>query len=370
MDWDVQCLKTSECPENVGQLVVQTADPKVLNVCTTFLVDADTIVTNSHCVQDMVNPADLALTAEVVFPQTAASAKEIVALGKVVQDSHKQLIDDPDLAIIHLSVSSARKPLSIDSSGLQDQETLTVYKVNPSLGLEPNYLEQQTCRVVIHPFYLPEFSAANDATVSFTNCEVIHGNSGSPLVGSSGGVKAVVFGFSDPADKTDPALKGALLNLGTNASCLSSQPIAINAASCVIADLPARLQSHQDSLQADLNLAVKNANAEFGKWAALHSDPVVFWPAIDQTGSVIRLHGNAFCVQPPLVPFAVTSTEIPGVPIYEITTHFDTSFRQVNETHPLVEPVKVELNQIQSCGRVMTPSEVTAMYSPNPGVSK
>ena len=291
-DWKIKCLSESDCPETVGQLVSDVSSTEV-SLCTAFLLnDQKTIATNSHCVTDLVGAdsgGSLLDHARVIFPASNSKPQQIVRVAKLLSTSKKSQFTDPDLALLELeSAVGDRKALKLDRSGVADQELLKIVKVNPSQDPRGmNTLEVQTCRVIVQPFFLTNFQEPTDPAVAITDCEVLHGNSGSPMISRRGDVKAVMFGTAETTEQVigygysltrqtrepfnHPDLRGRHFNYATNATCFTESPLAIDTSSCTRIDKASREKNEKARQQQALFEPVIKAATEMSEWAVTNS---------------------------------------------------------------------------------------------------
>jgi hypothetical protein len=309
--WKVNCRSYQECPESIGQLVVRT-DSTTVSVCTAFLVDQKTVVTNQHCVADLTTIASCSNKAEIVFPETQTTRALTVKCGRLLDRTEKATFTDPDLALIELDTPVHRASLKIDGSGVLDGEILSIYKVNPGPDntSDRNTLEKQNCRAITKPFFLPNFSQPLDPTVAFTDCEIRHGNSGSPMVGASGGVKAVAFGnfeedqtaISGSLEKSvfqDPELIGRKFNVATNASCFGLSPLSIQTQNCLVPSAVERDLKDKQERDAQNGARARASLQNFVNWSVQNSALVVFQAELVKgQGGDLWYRAKPLCVQP------------------------------------------------------------------------
>ena len=214
--------------------------------CTAFLVGPQIMITNSHCI-----PRDLAGSGSscmgriwVHFPDTgtypdqSAGCMEIVKASTLVGlrvgihgDSYDKI--QPDYAVIELDQPVFRPTLSISRAGFKVGGTYGVDKVDPWGGIEgiDGQLNHVTCKVLSGDQTSTNSAGSvnrDSANIFFQSCNLIPGNSGSPILDSHGLVRGVFQAISIPKDakfgSSDLTQRIELMNsaprLATNFACL------------------------------------------------------------------------------------------------------------------------------------------------------
>ncbi|MFN8791554.1 MAG: trypsin-like serine peptidase [Bdellovibrionales bacterium] len=235
-NWKVRCSDSSNCPDTVGQLVMQVGES--VGVCTGTLIAPDRILTNSHCF-DM---PDAGLThatlcsqgTRIVFAENSRSGREVVECESVVvksriRNSGEQKFLDPDYMILKLKRSVSRGFESINFSGLEDGMRLEVRKVNPNRP-GGGTLDVARCEVLHQTALLPSANSALAPVHILAGCPVIPGNSGSSVFDSQGQIRGVLFAGVQ-RELLDQArlpravvsrLKELMPSYAANAACIST----------------------------------------------------------------------------------------------------------------------------------------------------
>lgn len=180
--------------------------------CTAFLTDSVTVLTNRHCLprdlQSLAPGEGVAGRMWLRFPGDPAEVREAVALlGRSGRKDSTGL----DWALLRLDRPVRRAPLRLSRAGLPDGGLLAAWLWDPVLARDgrAGRMRRSTCRVVngapVTRFGTGDLRARS---VLLEECQVRVGNSGSPLLDSSGAVVALVDGLFDP---TQSAL-GTLLS--------------------------------------------------------------------------------------------------------------------------------------------------------------
>jgi hypothetical protein len=218
----VSC-QSQDCPEAVAMLAAFEGNEAWS--CSAFLVSPDTVATNSHCV-----PADLKAAGSscsgrirIHFP-----GGESLGCAQVLEASPLQAGQErPDFAFLKLSHPASGAPLELDGSGIADQDELEVFKLDPSHTPDQlrATLTRAHCRASMAPIFLPAYSDARNPVVAVSGCEIVPGNSGSPLLDAEGRVRGLIHA-TILKDHLEPLLTGtphdALepMAVATNFSCV------------------------------------------------------------------------------------------------------------------------------------------------------
>jgi hypothetical protein len=240
---NVTCADAN-CPSSVALLALGTNS--MAGSCTSFLISPTLALTNSHCVPNEVRtktqaPAD---TMKLLFPITTANptmetvtVSEVIFYSTINPESSDSATSDlpqpvigklPDYALLRLSQPITDRPfLTLSHQGVPDGIALTAYSVDPiSQTAITGVLRTKTCQSLMNSAIQPSYTNAFTSIISFTGCEIIHGNSGSPLVDANGQVRAILHAAIDKNGENLIGAKYGLtstdyLNLATNISCLS-----------------------------------------------------------------------------------------------------------------------------------------------------
>jgi hypothetical protein len=221
--YKVICEDPKDChPSVVGIL----SDEE--HVCTGILVKPNLIATNLHCLPANLRHAGAQCKNRIrfSFPATAEFAEEFADCNSIISISSalKDTPLTPDYAFLQLSHNSKRKPTKINTEGVADNELLTIYKVDPfdEIGL----LRKITCGAAQGSMLNPLFKSAQSSVISLIPCNIVSGNSGSPLLSATNEVKGLVNSTGLPAD-----LPSSLIRFQTafasNFSCLNLPEIGI-----------------------------------------------------------------------------------------------------------------------------------------------
>ncbi len=226
----VTCPDPKQCNPSVAMLTYTT--PSNVKVCTAFLIAPDIAVTNSHCIPDDLksNGSDCSDRIWLFFPAIGDIPAMQVECSQVITASPKKEFATPDYAFLKVAQAIDRPVLPVSDAGLPDQMNVHVTRVNPTSDTLPNGVMDTTpCRVIQGSILLPEFDKDQSTLATFTDCTLVHGNAGSPVIADDGTVRALVQAvFNKKVIETlyvqqkIPLLDGdiAQIDLGTSFACV------------------------------------------------------------------------------------------------------------------------------------------------------
>jgi hypothetical protein len=242
--WDqmsVICSDPSTCPATVGMLLSRMTQPEPGTAsCTTFLVNGQTLVTDSHCVPVEIRQAGASCKGKIkaLFPDTATlkgesvECESVVTATAIVEDKNSpEYVRRPDYAVLRLARTVSRGSLALSPLGLPDGIQLTMFAVDPDIASNISVLTSKQCTIqrstTVFPSEDPLFGL-----VFLANCDAIAGNSGSPLVDNEKKVRAVVYAGRKDSDLPllSPRFAGMLgasiddlmpFAFANNAACIS-----------------------------------------------------------------------------------------------------------------------------------------------------
>lgn len=230
----VECANEGECDSSVGLLSL--ASEEGAGQCSASLISDDIAVTNSHCIPSDLKAAgsDCSDRLWLNFVPSSANPHYETRLGceKIVYAAGMTgSIANPDFAYIKLEKKSARPTLRLSRLGFNDKENYRVHKVNPirARGRVAGLLTSTDCVAVYNSVVVPGFSHPMAKVALLAECEIRKGNSGGPVVDSSGSLRGVISAYIDTEElqkrirsERYAAQEGQLtrLNLATNFACL------------------------------------------------------------------------------------------------------------------------------------------------------
>jgi hypothetical protein len=207
----VICADSTDCPKSVGMLLGRPNSYEYM-ACTTFVVsDSESIMaTNDHCLpKELVagSPCDDKLEVTFADGQKNRCQNIIWRSRDGESENHMSL----DIAYFSVAGNLNRPALPIDRQGLENNQEVKVYKVDPPSGNMTGTLRADKCRISYGTgvyIYLnskdsPAFVLLKEKN-QFGNtnlCTIVGGNSGSPILDQYGNVKGVVH-ISTQADQS------------------------------------------------------------------------------------------------------------------------------------------------------------------------
>lgn len=169
-------LSGSVCPEGIGRVFIQSAQRSgEFILCTGFLVGEDLLATNGHCLRE----EEECPRTFVTFPNGKnARCSTIVRTYYDEED----FFNGRDLTLIRLDQNLGIRPIDIDRESVQRNEEYSVWVMD--------HFSIMTAR-------LTEFECRYEGpglTQEFSNCPVIQGNSGSPVLNNRGEAVSIIWG--------------------------------------------------------------------------------------------------------------------------------------------------------------------------------
>jgi V8-like Glu-specific endopeptidase len=184
----------SPCPSGVARLfILDKEDAESSSVCTGFMVDNDTMVTNQHCVSSL---AICRNTYVAIFDGSSYQENKCKTIIKTLNDGGpKERGKKIDVAIIKLEKSFKGKTFAISEKKVYSDDELSVWVIDHT-GLADRNSNPYFSRIT--QFKCTAGSVSMNQSMILNNCPVIKGNSGSPVLNSSGSFIGVVWGSTAP----------------------------------------------------------------------------------------------------------------------------------------------------------------------------
>lgn len=224
-EYNVACESVEDCPGFVAGLRHD------FGVCTSFLVNKNTMATNLHCIAEDLRKenADCSQRMKVMFPKTSALPAETFDCEKIISVSSplQEKGISVDYAFFKIKGESSRPSLEISQKGISDQAAMTIFKVDP-VG-DHGVLKKVQCeaiqKTVLNPYFLSDLSPL----VFLSPCNIIKGNSGSPIIASDGSVRGIVSSITSvPKLVNIPTSGDMTVAFGSNFSCINTFFLGIN----------------------------------------------------------------------------------------------------------------------------------------------
>lgn len=191
---NVYCEHPNDCPPALAQMQYKNKR------CTAFLVARDLIATNLHCLPDTMNKERESCEGiNFVFPKSKNHEPETLKC-KTIEFLSEPLMANSvnvDLAVLRIQTPTNREPLSFSQDGFQDEKDYTIYKVDPNTSTGGGVVVKSNCKAIQNSIINPYFSSDKSPIVNFIPCQVIPGNSGSPIMSSGSEVRGIIHSSSD-----------------------------------------------------------------------------------------------------------------------------------------------------------------------------
>jgi hypothetical protein len=191
---DFQCV-TSNCPKNIGLLVSNdTGVGGAKGQCTAFLIADDIVATNSHCIPESLKSTyyirDCSRRLAIRF-QSESGKKDIFKCKEMLDYSdYLHGSAGQDFAFFKIS-PTGRTPLNIHKKGIADNQSLSIQKISPLKYSFGGRLSVQKCRNIQNTFVNIDSTNPWSTSGVVVDCNAIPGNSGSPIVDTSGAVVGI-----------------------------------------------------------------------------------------------------------------------------------------------------------------------------------
>lgn len=181
----------SGCPSGVARLLIlNKEDADNSSVCSGFMVNEDTLVTNQHCISSIT---DCNNTYVAIYNGSSYEKNKCKSIVKLLNDYSDP--KDPrkklDVAVVKLAEKYAGQTFQASISRPLTYDSITAWVVDHT-GLdkkEPNLYES---RITELKCYVS--SDRVTASLLLEKCPAIDGNSGSPILNSSDDLVGVIWG--------------------------------------------------------------------------------------------------------------------------------------------------------------------------------
>jgi V8-like Glu-specific endopeptidase len=185
-------INGASCPEGMARLLyVNKADADQSSVCSGFMVNKNTLVTNQHCIgsQEICNNTYVAIYNGYSYQQTKCqTVKKIIGDNLTADDPNKRL----DVAIVQVADDFYGTTFNVSSIRPKGGDKLSAWVVDHT-GLDSS-IKANLYESRITQFNCYVSSQTERKSMMLESCPVIHGNSGSPLLNQSGEVVGIIWG--------------------------------------------------------------------------------------------------------------------------------------------------------------------------------
>lgn len=204
----------SSCPTNVGALLITMK--KSIGTCTFSMVSDTIAMTNRHCIPDDIAHVGAKCQKRIKLIYNINSKKEVASCEEIlsVPDEYKDnALIQRDYAFIRVDKKFNGSTFKVVNVGAQDMETLYTYTATPvknwdNLG---SRVAKKTCTATMNSMVLPSYNNNLSPMIALAGCEIIPGNSGSPLLNQSGSIIGII-------QNTITASRGEYTAIATNYS--------------------------------------------------------------------------------------------------------------------------------------------------------
>jgi len=253
---NLYCSFSGEC--NPAVTLISVVTDEGIERCTGFLISDHEVMTNDHCIEKSISLEGWETRRKdipcqnFVFTHFVGSDPTgpgmTVGCDSIEIRSGETGIASQDYAIIKLKTKvTDRPPLKLSERGFKDAEKAVLYRVQmQSDGTQSGFSGMQTkleCQASYATYLFPSVTVAQSQLMTFGDCAIQSGNSGSPIFNADGDVSAIVQGYltakEDPEVKAE--LAGDLLDpsyglvaIGTQVPCMHDVP-GINPRGCLSA---------------------------------------------------------------------------------------------------------------------------------------
>lgn len=183
---DVKCADESNCPESVAKLVVIERDN--VRYCTGTLVSKNTMVTSSSCLLKSLRIPGINCQKNIfaIFPKIGRVNKITVGCQSVISsDTNEQDLDpaliQSDLAFIKLNSDVDRYYSFLSRRGLSEYNAYKTFKMDYINDYE-GVIKEKECQPFYNSFANPFVTSSYSPLITLSQCSLIEGNHGAPIV--------------------------------------------------------------------------------------------------------------------------------------------------------------------------------------------
>ncbi len=182
----VICLDSS-CPAGLGTVLSTGIFGD--EFCQASVVDANTVMTNSHCVERYLESKNCEGEVYFKFGNTVAECKEIVFTAYDKNDLNK-----PDVAIIKLKKPIDTPPINFKRSSFKNEESYYFYKSKLNFSDNSSQLKKVACKAKQNSIAAGSFFTSKPKTISLADCHFEDGDSGSLIFNTNNEAVAILQG--------------------------------------------------------------------------------------------------------------------------------------------------------------------------------
>lgn len=196
---NLTCDFADECEPAVAMVSVATGEG--VSRCSGFLISDHQVLTNDHCLASLRE--EESACEGLVFLHFTENVHR--ACKKISIRSRQNGINSKDYAVIELDQPvQDRRALRISRRGFDNNETAVIYSVqamkNPTTKTLDGKQVRLSCQASFSTILHTNIQSPKESVMTFGDCAIQPGNSGSPILNRNGEVAAVVQGYLNADD--------------------------------------------------------------------------------------------------------------------------------------------------------------------------
>lgn len=179
-NFECASLDGTACPSGIARIFIHNPkDPDDSSVCTGFLSGNNRIITNNHCVADMKECSNTYIS---VYNGTSHENVRCKRIIETKVDPGALSMKGVDFTVMEIDKKVTAKTFPVSPSAPYIGDALTAWVIDHK-SLTDSRITELDCHY-----------KSRGNSMQLTNCPVISGNSGSPLVNNHGEIVGIVWG--------------------------------------------------------------------------------------------------------------------------------------------------------------------------------
>jgi hypothetical protein len=206
-----------------------------VEACTSFLIDKNTLITNSHCIPKSIKDfpnSDCGEVLQIVVKTdidvVRTKCQKVISYSSLSNNVTK----DNDFALVKIADDVALKRyFNLDRSGFSENDKITAWTLRHSLdsGIISSQFVENRCLIKSSDTFGAINSQSSSPIIGFKEkqsndkCKIVQGNSGSPVITNNYSVAGIIHGGYYPKETNKLSSDDVTSNLGiiTNFRCQS-----------------------------------------------------------------------------------------------------------------------------------------------------